>query len=274
MHSLSSQYPVWFCDVWGVIHDGVDAFATACNALMRHRANGGRVLLVTNAPRRADDVMQQLTRLHVPAESYDAVITSGDVTRDLIATLGRGAVHHIGPPRDLGLFAGLETTLVPLEQAHAVVCTGLFDDTTETPDDYRETYRHMRELGLAMICANPDKIVRRGPDIVYCAGALAEQYEAAGGTVHMAGKPFAPIYDYGFRIASDLMGTTVLRSQILAIGDGPETDIAGAAANGLDCVLITGGISDATLSSEAIAREVRAQVPAARIVKVLPELAW
>jgi ribonucleotide monophosphatase NagD (HAD superfamily) len=132
----------------------------------------------------------------------------------------------------------------------------------------------MRELGLAMICANPDKIVRRGPDIVYCAGALAEQYEAAGGTVHMAGKPFAPIYDYGFRIASDLMGTTVLRSQILAIGDGPETDIAGAAANGLDCVLITGGISDATLSSEAIAREVRAQVPAARIVKVLPELAW
>jgi HAD superfamily hydrolase (TIGR01459 family) len=274
MRSLSSRYPLWLCDVWGVVHNGVVAFSSACEALANHRAQGGLVLLVTNAPRRANDVAEQLSRLNVPAASYDGIVTSGDVTRSLIVSHGRGAVHHLGPTRDLGIFDGLATSLVPLDHANAVVCTGLFDDTSEGPEDYLDTFREMLARDLTMICANPDKIVRRASQIVFCAGALAERYAEGGGRVLMAGKPFSPIYDLALYIAAEKAGREIGLNEVLAIGDGPETDIAGAAQYGIDCVLITGGISDAALPPEAVEREVRARVPEANIVKVQRELAW
>lgn len=274
MRQLSSRYPLWLCDVWGVIHDGVTAFAPAYEALRKHRENGGLVLLITNAPRLAGNVAEQLDSLRMPRACYDAIVTSGDVTRSLIVLNGKGAVYHIGPERDLGIFHNLQTELVPLEKAHAVVCTGLFDDTAETPEDYAATLARMKALGLPMICANPDKIVRRGAHIIYCAGAIAERYEENGGQVLMAGKPFRPIYDLALKMAAGIRKAPVGKKDVLAIGDGPETDIAGAAAYGIDCVLITGGISDASLSPEAVEREVRAKVPQAHIVEVLPELDW
>jgi HAD superfamily hydrolase (TIGR01459 family) len=274
MQELSSRYPVWLCDVWGVVHDGVVAFAPACDSLRRHRTGAGTVLLVTNAPRRAAGVASQLDHLGVPPDAYDGIVTSGDVTRSLIVAHGKGAVHHIGPSRDLGIFEGLDVALVPPETAHAVVCTGLHDDTVETPDDYREALARMRELNLPMICANPDKIVRRGSDIVYCAGALAERYEQHGGRVLMAGKPFQPIYELALATAAEIRRSPVQKRDVLAIGDGPETDIAGAALFGIDCALITGGISDAALSPAAIEREVRLKVPLANIVKVQQDLHW
>jgi HAD superfamily hydrolase (TIGR01459 family) len=274
MRLQSARYPVWLCDVWGVIHNGVRSFPEACDALLQHRTGGGTVLLITNAPRLAVAVEAQLARLGVSRDCFDAIITSGDVTRSLIRARGGGKVYHLGPPRDRGLFEGLDVSLVPLAEARAVVCTGLFDDTRETPDDYAETYQEMAARDLPMICANPDKVVRRGDSLVYCAGALAERYADLGGEVFMAGKPHLPIYELAMDVAGRLRGTKIGADMCLAIGDGPETDIAGAASLGIDCVLITGGISDVSLSSEQVAESVRKQVPSARIVAVQSELAW
>lgn len=274
MRDLSQAYPVWLCDIWGVVHDGHDHFAPAVDALRRHRHEGGSVVLVTNAPRRHDSIERQLARLGVPVESHDDLVTSGDVTRHLIALHGAGGVYHLGPERDLGIFDGLGVARLPLEDASAVVCTGLFDDLTETPDHYDKRLREMRAHGLTMICANPDKIVRSGQRLLFCAGALAERYEAMGGNVMMAGKPFPPIYQLALRRVAELRGKMPERSQVLAIGDGPDTDIRGAAAMGFDAVLVAGGITDETLALDVVERQARARVPEARIVKTVPALQW
>jgi HAD superfamily hydrolase (TIGR01459 family) len=271
MQDLSARYPVWFCDIWGVVHNGVAHFPAAADALARHRANGGTVLLVTNAPRLHDSVARQLGALGVRADACDGVVTSGDVTRKLISAYDGKGIYHLGPARDEGIFRGLDAARVSLAEAAAVVCTGLFDDSTEGPDDYAEVYRRMLARRLPMICANPDKIVRRGDTIIYCSGALAERYAALGGEVLMAGKPFAPIYALARAQARRIRGRD---DAVLCIGDGPETDIKGAADNGFDVLLVAGGISDAGKPAAETETEVRTLVPHARIVRTLEALAW
>jgi HAD superfamily hydrolase (TIGR01459 family) len=274
MRTLSTRYPLWLCDIWGVVHNGVRAFGRAVDALSRHRGNGGTVILVTNAPRPAAGVERQLAALGVPRASHDAVVTSGDVTHELIAKHAGGIVHHIGPERDLPVFEGTGVRRGALHEAEAVVCTGLFDDEIETPDDYWPQFDTMRARGLAMICANPDKIVRRGDHLIYCSGALAERYAAMGGKVEMAGKPYAPIYDLALEMAAKIRGRTIGRERALAIGDGPETDIKGAADYGIATVLIAGGIADRRHSPEEFESRVREIVPHALIETTLKELRW
>jgi HAD superfamily hydrolase (TIGR01459 family) len=271
---LSSRYKLWLCDIWGVVHNGVRAFAPAVEALKRHRQNGGTVILVTNAPRPAAGIERQLAGLGVTRESHDAVVTSGDVTHALIAEHKGGVVHHIGPRRDLAVFEGTGVKRGALTEAEAVVCTGLFDDETETPDDYADQFAEMKKRGLTMICANPDKIVRRGDHLIFCSGALAERYAAMGGAVKMAGKPYAPIYDLALGLAAKIRGRTAARDEVLAIGDGPETDILGAADYGIATLLIAGGIADRRHSPREVEAQVRKAVPHARIEATLKELAW
>ena len=141
--TVAPRYDVVLCDIWGVVHNGVTAFGEACDALARFRRDGGTVILVTNAPRPSEWVARQLDRLHVPADAYDGVASSGDVTRSEVAARG-GAVFHIGPERDISIFHGLDLRFVAVEMADYVVCSGLFDDTTETPDDYRAVIETMR----------------------------------------------------------------------------------------------------------------------------------
>ena len=195
MRSLSERYPVWFCDVWGVVHNGHVPFAASVSTLARHRANGGTVILVTNSPRSRQGVEIQLREIGVAPESHDLVVTSGDVTRDLIVKRGGGQLFHLGPARDHSILDGLDVALTTLDQARSVLCTGLFDDTKDTLESYDALLADMAGRALPMICANPDKIVRSGDRILYCAGSLAERYAARGGKVLMAGKPFPPIYD-------------------------------------------------------------------------------
>jgi HAD superfamily hydrolase (TIGR01459 family) len=273
MQDLSDRYPVWLCDVWGVIHDGVASFPKALDALRRHRQNRGAVILLTNAPRPRQDIMRQLAGLDVGQDCYEAVVTSGDVTRALVARYAGARIFHLGPERDLGLLRGLDVTLSEPAEAQAVVCTGLFDDTTETPEDYADLLAQLRRHDLDMICANPDKLARRGDKLAYCAGAIAERYERMGGRVAMAGKPFLPMYELAREEAAQALGRTPDKPQILAIGDGPETDIAGAAGFGIDALLIAHGISQGH-PPEALAAAVRAAVPDARIIASLSELAW
>lgn len=246
---VAGDYAAVFCDVWGVVHDGQVKSAGAEAALVAARAAGGKVVLLTNSPRPAAGVIRQLDALDVTRDAYDAVVTSGDVTRALIA--GAGArVFHIGPQRDLDLFVGLDVERVAEADAEALVATGLFDDETERPELYAERLAGFRARGLPMICANPDIVVHRGDRLIPCAGALARDYAAMGGEVRMAGKPYRPIYDLAATIAG-----TGSAADILAIGDGLNTDIRGANAYGADALLIVGGIHGEELGGGAAEAE-------------------
>ena len=164
---LASAYDVLLCDVWGVVHNGVAAFAEAGDALARFRARGGTVILITNAPRPGADVQKILDRIGVRRDAYDAITSSGDVTRGIVEAKLAERVFHLGPQRDRPIFAGLDVTFAPLETADYVVCSGLFDDTVETPESYREMLAFMRARSLFMVCANPDVVVERGDTLVY-----------------------------------------------------------------------------------------------------------
>ena len=240
--TLAPRYDVLLCDVWGVVHNGIAATAESCAALVRFRSQGGTVVLITNAPRPGDFVQTFIDALKVPREAYDAIVSSGDVTRSLVAERAGTRVFHVGPERDLPIFEGLDVELAPIERADFAVCSGLYDDTRETPQDYVKLIDAMRARKLTMICANPDVVVERGDHLVYCAGAIADLYAHAGGEVIYAGKPYRPIYEQALARAQALRGRTVDHARVLAIGDSVRTDLKGAAAFGIDCLFVTAGI--------------------------------
>ncbi|MDI3468601.1 MAG: HAD superfamily protein involved in N-acetyl-glucosamine catabolism [Pseudolabrys sp.] len=237
--ALTPDYGVVLSDVWGVVHNGVAATAEACDALARFRTQGGRVVLITNAPRPRESVIAQLDHLRVSREAWDDIVSSGDVTRAVLAERAGQSVFHIGPPRDLPVFHGFDVRFAPLETADYVVCTGLFDDTAETPEDYRSRLETMLTRRLFMVCGNPDVVVERGHELVYCAGAIADLYQSMGGEVLYAGKPYRPIYDLAL---SRVKGKMPPLNRVLAIGDSLRTDLAGANAVGIDFLFITSGI--------------------------------
>ena len=181
--SLAPGYDAVLCDVWGVVHNGLAAFPEACDALMRLRERGSSVVLLTNAPRPGKVVMTLLDKLGVPRQAYDDIVSSGDVTRAVIAERPDKKLLHIGPERDLPIFDGLDLQFVTIEAADYVVCTGLSDDEIETPESYRALLTSLRARNLFMLCANPDVVVERGDKLVYCAGALADLYGELGGEV-------------------------------------------------------------------------------------------
>lgn len=267
------DYGVWLCDVWGVIHDGVKAYQGSLDALTRYRAGGGTVVLITNAPRPAETVAVQLEQFSVGPDAYDLIVTSGDVTQDLIAQSGMNRVFHLGPGRDLPFFDDLDVELSAPEVADAVVCTGLVEDEHEVADDYRDMLSGFVAAGLPLYCANPDIVVRRGDRLVPCAGALADLYGRLGGEVVIAGKPHAPIYRRTFDLLHERRGVPVPKSELLVIGDGIVTDIKGAADFGLDALFVTGGIH-AGETERVRAIENAERLLGDLLVGVVPELSW
>ena len=239
---IAPNYDVILSDVWGVVHNGVEAFPAACDALMRARARGTAVVFITNAPRPNEAVGRMLDRLHVPRETYDAMASSGDVTRAVIKARRGQSLCHIGPERDHSVFAGLDVTFETLERADYVVCTGPYDDEVEGPEDYRDRLETMLKRNLFMVCGNPDVVVERGDKLVYCAGAIADLYQTMGGEVLYAGKPYKPIYDMALDLAKKARGLDVPASRVLAIGDSVRTDLKGARTMGVDFLFITSGI--------------------------------
>ncbi len=242
LRDLVGGVEIVLSDIWGVVHNGLESFPEACAALHCYRAQGGTVILITNAPRPEAAVAETLARLGVPRAAWDAIVTSGDVTRDLIRPWGKRPLFHLGPARDAGVFDGLDVSFANAEGADAVVCTGLFDDETETPETYRPMLGRLSGRGTPMICANPDVFVERGDRLISCAGGIAQLYQALGGEVVYAGKPYAPIYERAFAIASRLRGTPAPKHRILAIGDGLNTDLQGAGAAGLRSVFIASAL--------------------------------
>ena len=241
LKALAGRYDAVLCDVWGVIHNGVEAHRAAADALLRFRERGV-VILVSNAPRPGAVVLPHLDSLGVPRGAYDGILTSGDLARQILVEGAGQAVHHLGPERDLPLFEGLAIRFALLESADIVICTGLVDDERETAEDYRGRLEAMRARDLPMVCANPDIVVERGGQLIPCAGALAALYEEMGGSVFYTGKPHRPIYEAALERVAAAAGRPIDPARVLAIGDAIRTDIAGAAAFGLDALLIARGI--------------------------------
>ena len=242
LRDLIGGADVLLSDIWGVVHNGLVAFLEACEALHHFRKQGGTVILITNAPRPADSVQRQLRKLHVPGETYDAIVSSGDLTRNFVASHPGQKVFWVGPDRDSSIHRGLDTEIVALEQADYIICTGLFDDETETAENYRAMLLKARERKLPLICANPDIVVERGDRLIYCAGAIAELYRELGGEAIFYGKPHRPIYERAVALVAERRGQTVPPARVLAIGDSVRTDLAGAHGFGIDCLFVTRGI--------------------------------
>src|SRR3712207_398897 len=218
LQPLAESYDLILCDVWGVLHNGVKAYEAASDALTRFRQKGGRVVLVSNAPRPGASVGTQLDGFQVPRTAYDAIVTSGDLSRLAIRERLDKVVHHIGPPRDMPIYNGLDVRFGSIEEADYVVCSGFDNDEEETVEDYRPQLEAMRRRNLLMVCANPDLVVERGHMILPCAGAIALAYEEMGGEVFYAGKPHRPVYERALTVASDLAGHPIPRSEERRVG--------------------------------------------------------
>ncbi len=242
LRDLVGGVDVLLSDIWGVVHNGLIAFPDACEALHTFRSRGGSVILITNAPRPADSVRRQLRKLSVSDETYDAIVSSGDLTRNFVAGHSNQKMFRVGPERDNSIYRGLDPVIAPLQEADYIVCTGLFDDETESPENYRPMLEKALARKLPMVCANPDIVVERGDRLIYCAGAIAELYRELGGEVVFYGKPHRPIYERAIELAAERRGAAVPLDRVLAIGDSVRTDLAGAQAFGIDCLFVTRGI--------------------------------
>jgi HAD superfamily hydrolase (TIGR01459 family) len=241
LRDLVDGVEVILSDIWGVVHNGLEAFPEACEALHTYRQRGGTVILITNAPRPADSVQRQLRKLGVADETYDAIVSSGDLTRHFVASHPGKKMFWVGPERDSSIHRGLNAVTAPLEQSDYIVCTGLFDDETETAEDYRAMLLQARERKLPLVCANPDIVVERGDRLIYCAGAIAELYRELGGEVIFYGKPHRPIYERAMALAAERRGHPPSLDRVLAIGDSVRTDLTGALGFGIDCLFVTLG---------------------------------
>ncbi|MGF1462798.1 MAG: TIGR01459 family HAD-type hydrolase [Maricaulaceae bacterium] len=242
---LAPNYDALLCDIWGVIHDGRMPFQHAEAACRRFRAERGPVVLISNSPRPGAAIPAQFRQIGVGTDFYDAIVTSGDAIRAELSARAPGPAFKLGPDRDDGLYAGTGLRFSELDEATFLSCTGLFDDTRETPEDYRALLSEGANRRLTMVCANPDIQVIRGGQRVWCGGALAQLYHSLGGHVVLAGKPHPPIYRLAFDAVRAAAGRAVSSNRTLAVGDGPGTDLAGALRQGVDCWLITGSGLDA-----------------------------
>lgn len=278
LSELARNYDALICDVWGVLHDGRQAFLPAVDACYRFRTERGPVILLTNAPRPVSDLEQLFARVGVPLDCYDAIVTSGAAAREDLARriekVGRTLrMLHLGPERDRGVFNGLSVKCVAAENAEAALCTGLFDDETETPSDYASILAEMKARNLTMLCANPDIVVQRGDKLIWCAGALAAAYERIGGEAVYYGKPHRPIYDTVLAAARKAAGRDIAHP--LAIGDGADTDVRGANGMGIDAVFVANGVHAAQLgelTAEGLAQLFA--VPEARPKAAMRALVW
>lgn len=249
LSEISDRYDAAFVDLWGCVHNGVAAFPEAVAALQAFRANGGTVVLLTNAPRPRDEVADQLRKMQVPDDAWDTIATSGDSARAAMFTGAVGSkVYHIGTPGDERFFGPLhlienpvEITRVPLREAEGIVCTGPFDAHAD-PAELRPDLLYAKQKDLPLLCANPDIVVDRGETREYCAGAIAALYTEMGGTSLYFGKPHPPVYDLARRRLAEVR-PGVADAAILCIGDGPHTDIDGAMGEDLDSLFISGGLA-------------------------------
>lgn len=276
LSAVKDQFNVIFCDVWGVLHNGERVYQRAVEALQYFRENGGAVIMVTNAPRPSNEIIADLYAMGVPQDTFDALVSSGEVTRDLIADYHGKTIYRLGPDSDDGLFEGIQVHFGSLDEAEAIICSDL--EYGRTPDDYQQEVLDWKARGLPFICANPDKFVEIGDELIYCGGALADVYQEAGGNVIMAGKPFRPIYQKASQLALETRNIQLADQKVLAIGDSARTDATGAARIDAGFMFISGSIHAHELGDlhEPDAKEIEKLLApiGANVVGYSPFLVW
>jgi HAD superfamily hydrolase (TIGR01459 family) len=278
LSEIAGNYDAILCDVWGVLHNGVMPFSASVDALQQFREKHGVVIMITNSPRPSSEIPAQFAQIGVSDDCYDAIVTSGDATQALLKARLADPVFILGPSRDLPLYDGLGLTMVSLEDAAFISCTGLINDRVETPADYHDLLRQALARKLPMVCANPDIEVMIGDQRIWCGGALAQIYQQIGGEVLYAGKPHRPIYDLCFVKLEELTGKIISRQRVLAIGDGIGTDIKGAQEAKLDCLFVATGIhanalnENGELDAEVLATDFEQQQTMAKFG--IAELVW
>lgn len=278
--AILSRYDAVFCDVWGVVHNGIDAYEKACLALRTFREAGGTVILLTNAPVPEHRVETMLGLRKVPKQAWDAIVSSGAIALEHISAKSYRSLFGIGPrDRDAAFFEAAGIVHAGIDDAEAVVATGLNDDRSETAESYRPLLARALERRLPFICANPDLVVDVGGTLYLCAGAIADVYENMGGEVFWAGKPHASAYDTAFAAVAQLRGAPVARDKVLVIGDALRTDLEGARRAGLDAIFIAGGIHrEDVIVRGAIEpdklQKLFAPADAPRALAAMTELAW
>lgn len=278
LSKVASDYDAILCDVWGVIHNGREAFAEACVALKRFRETRGPVVLITNAPVPKERVTRLFPKFGVPMDCFDDVIASGDATRNELKRIAPGPVYRIGLDEDFGVYAGLplEFSDDP-EVAKVICCTSLREYPDGKPEPYREELKRLAARKLPMICANPDVVFRQGDKLIWSAGSLAKIYAEEGGQVISPGKPDEPIYRLAFERLAGIAGKAIAPGRTLAIGDGPATDVLGANRQGVDALFIGGGIHGHAMSEGDAFLASAEKVLAADGVHAkwaMPELSW
>lgn len=235
---IAGFYEGYILDLWGVVHDGVNAFPHTVPTLREMKRSKRHVWMLSNAPRRAYTVAQKLAEMGVSDDLYAGIMTSGEATwqalRDRYLEQWGGRCFHIGGARDHSLFEDLPVTLVERpEEADFVLCSGV-EDFSHSADQYRDRLAACADRQLPMICANPDRIVHVADKLVVCAGRLADIYIEMEGQVTWFGKPYRQVYSHCLSAMNGM--------RVLAVGDGMPTDIAGATGAGIDSVLVTTGI--------------------------------
>jgi HAD superfamily hydrolase (TIGR01459 family) len=232
---LDPKYRLILCDIWGVVHDGVALYPRAAERLRQWRSEERCVALITNAPRTAEAVEQQLVGIGLPSDAYDFIVTSGEVGIDALAALQK-PVGFVGTAADRTILEGRGVRISQSDDFTDVACTGLVEGRPD-PEQYRADLESWAARDAALHCLNPDRVVVRGGVLEACAGALAAIYESIGGRVIWYGKPHRAIYAHALHRAGDLPS-----GQVLAIGDAVQTDMLGAARMGFDAVFVSGGI--------------------------------
>ncbi len=245
LSEIAGGFDAALVDAWGVIHNGRAPFRAALEACRRFRAERGPVIVISNAPRPSADIPGQLLRLGAGDDFYDAIVTSGDATRAELAARAPGPAYRLGPPKDLRLYEDTGLGFAGIEDAAFISCTGPVDEDADRPEDYAPLFERAVARGLDMVCANPDLVVQKGDRLILCAGALARQFEIQGGRAIHCGKPHAPIYALALARAAEARGKPVAPARVIAIGDGPDTDLAGAERQGFASLFIADGIHGA-----------------------------
>lgn len=238
---IAGDYDVLLCDIWGVVHNGQEAYKSATEALELFRSDHGPVILISNSPKPSVSIPNQFSQIGVHGEFYDAVVTSGDATIDELSRRAPGPVFKIGPERDDMLYENIELHFSDIDEASFISCTGMFEDD-DKPEDYRPILIEARDAGLPFICANPDVKVKIAGRVVWCGGALAKLYEELGGDVIYAGKPHEPVYRLARAWMSEMLGYVPPQDRVLCIGDNIFTDLLGAQQQDYDCLFIQDGL--------------------------------
>ena len=240
---IIEDYDVFFIDLWGVMHNGVECYSNAITVLKHLKNKNKKIVLISNAPRPSETVEVFLDKIKLSKSLYDKVVTSGDVTREYLQLENNSQdIFHLGPDKDKDLFKNLNVTFVDEEKCKQIICTGLFNAEKENIEDYQDLLIRLKDRNIKMICANPDEVVHRGSKLEYCAGALAKQYEDFGGVVRYFGKPYPEIYNFALNKLNILEDFEKKNISAFVIGDNLKTDIKGANLLNINSLLILNGI--------------------------------